>query len=88
MKPFLLRRKPLLSKARFAFSTSQHVKAPSLPVEPYFALSDSISRIKARFQEQSDLAQFCQATIKTGGRIVGRRRASRELLFLDVQSDG
>jgi len=67
------------------FSSTQQVKLPKLEIEPYFALSDSIPGIKAKYQAV-DL--FKDASVRTGGRIVGRRKASKDLMFLDLQSDG
>ncbi|CDW91661.1 lysyl-trna synthetase [Stylonychia lemnae] len=58
-------------------------------VSPYFALSHSIIEIQNQYS-QIDLTNehFKTVNIQTGGRIIGRRKASGNLLFLDLQSNG
>lgn len=64
---------------------SEAQKPANFKIEPYFALSHSIIDIKQTFQDQ-DLTSdtFKSQLIKTGGRIIGRRKASKNLIFLDI----
>eukprot|EP00347_Sterkiella_histriomuscorum_P009501 403340971 len=58
-------------------------------VTPYFAISDSITQIKQQYQTQDLTSEhFKTLKIQTGGRIIGRRKASKDLIFLDIQSNG
>ena len=49
--------------------------------KPYFKLSHSMPEIKA-------LALDSNTSVETAGRIIGRRKASGSLLFLDIESNG
>jgi lysyl-tRNA synthetase class II len=76
----------ILSKIRRGFAT----------VSPYFSLSASIPQIKSSHQQNAtssyatdaDTEAFHSApVVKTGGRIIGRRKASSGLMFLDLESN-
>lgn len=67
-------------------------------MQPYFALTHMIHQIKELYlaastdqlqlierEVQSKKGEHC---VKTGGRIIGRRKVSKDLLFLDIQSNG
>lgn len=64
-------------------------QTPVLPIQPYYNLSDSIKTIKTNYNDKDLTSEhFQDLVIKTGGRIIGRRKVSKELLFLDLQSNG
>lgn len=50
-------------------------------MKPYFRLTHSIPEIKA-------LSLDTNNCVETAGRIIGRRKASGSLLFVDVESNG
>jgi hypothetical protein len=56
-----------------------------IPVQPYFTISHIIKDIKSQFKDK-DLSStsFKEIKIRTGGRIIGRRKASKDLIFLDI----
>jgi len=64
----------------------------ALKVQPYFNLTHMIKELKGSYEKLSndDLRIINEKgdRVKTGGRIVGRRKASKDLLFLDLQSNG
>ena len=64
----------------------------SLKIQPYFNLSHMITEIKGNYEKLSsdDLRIIHEKgdKVKTGGRIIGRRKASKDLMFLDLQSNG
>ena len=69
------------------------VTVSKLPVQPYFSLSHMIREIKDRYEKLSKeelaaIGSVPEGRVRTGGRIVGRRKASKDLLFLDLQSNG
>jgi len=68
--------------SRKLFSTTVR---KGLPVSPHFAITDSVSQIKERY---SSKIGDSLAVLKTGGRVIGRRKASKNLIFLDVSSNG
>jgi len=48
---------------------------------------ESISSIKDKHATREDLPDE-QHEVKVAGRIIGRRKASSNLIFLDLESDG
>ena len=58
-----------------------------LPIVPYFAPTDSIAAINRKFAALESLADL-KEEVRAGGRIIGRRKASSSLLFLDLESNG
>ena len=65
----------------------------ALKVQPYFNLTHMIKELKAGYEKLSndDLRIINEKggnRVRTGGRIVGRRKASKDLVFLDLQSNG
>lgn len=69
------------------------VTVSKLPVQLYFSLSHMIREIKDRYEKLSKeelgaIGSVPEGRLRTGGRIVGRRKASKDLLFLDLQSNG
>ena len=65
----------------------QKKRFSSYVVSPYFATTKSIQELKLNF-EHKDLAGTESISEKIGGRIIGRRKASKSLLFLDLSSNG
>jgi lysyl-tRNA synthetase class 2 len=64
------------------------VNQPSkLPIKPYFAVSHSITQVLKAHKDRIDLPDS-STTLKFGGRIAGRRKASQGLIFLDLESNG
>ena len=55
--------------------------------QSYFKPRDTIQRVKQSFGERKDLPDL-EAKVSVGGRIVGRRKASGSLLFVDLESNG
>ena len=53
----------------------------------YFRPSDTIKRVKQSHSERKDLPDE-NAKVSLGGRIIGRRKASSSLLFVDLESNG
>ena len=64
---------------------SSLVLKSKIPIQPYFSLTHMIKEIKSLYGKAEEQKQV---TVKTGGRIVGRRKASKDLIFLDIQSNG
>ena len=61
----------------------------STRIVPYFSLSHSIKEIKSNYLDEIEQSvDLKHVKIETGGRIIGRRKASKNLLFLDIQSNG
>jgi lysyl-tRNA synthetase class II len=54
----------------------------------YFKLSHSINEITSTYSHKvlnsENQTQFKEVEINTGGRIIGRRKASKSLMFLDI----
>ena len=93
LRTFLAARNSIPLRIR-AFSTTVHsATATKLPVQPYFSLSHMIREIRDKYERMSNdelrvVAERPAERVRTGGRIVGRRKASKDLLFLDLQSNG
>jgi hypothetical protein len=58
-----------------------------LPIAPYFAPTDSIAAINKKFGSLESLSDL-KVEVRAGGRIIGRRKASSSLMFLDMESNG
>jgi hypothetical protein len=58
-----------------------------LEITPYFAITDSIEKINFKYRQRGDLPD-ASVQVKCGGRIIGRRKASGTLMFLDLESNG
>ena len=58
-----------------------------LAISPYFGVNSTIAEIKAKHAMRSDLPDE-RVELRTGGRIIGRRKASSSLMFLDLESNG
>ena len=63
---------------------AKHLARHFSSVAPYFRLSHSIPEIKQLYQGVADIEQCKNVNINTGGRIIGKRKASKNLVFLDV----
>ena len=60
---------------------------PSLPMSKYFKPSQSLEAVKEKHAERRDLPDR-DSQVQVAGRIIGRRKASGSLLFLDLEANG
>ena len=58
-----------------------------MPITPYFKTTTPLSQVYALHGDREDLPDAL-SSIKTGGRIIGKRKASGSLIFLDLESSG
>lgn len=63
------------------------VVTPKLPISSYFGINASITQVNTQHSQRADLPDS-KVELKTGGRIIGKRKASSSLLFLDLESNG
>ena len=61
--------------------------APPLSLSSYWKPSHTFGVVKSTHAEREDLPDTTQS-VSISGRIIGRRKASQSLLFLDLESDG
>jgi lysyl-tRNA synthetase class II len=59
----------------------------AVKLSPYFAVTHSIKDVVTAHAHRDDLPDH-KVSLATGGRIIGRRKASKELMFLDLESNG
>jgi lysyl-tRNA synthetase class II len=68
-----------------------------IKISPYFSLSAGINDIKLKYASEATTSYALEtetelfnqgSQVKTGGRIIGRRKASSGLMFLDIESNG
>lgn len=55
---------------------------------PYFAITESIEKFNLKYKHRDNLLPDPSVQAKLGGRIIGRRKASATLIFLDLESNG
>lgn len=53
-------------------------------IVPYFCPTHSLEKLKSQKEHFLSKPQ----DVKVGGRIIGKRKASKSLLFLDIESSG
>ena len=68
-------------------STNAEDRKYLMEKRPYFKPRDTIQRVKQYYGERQDLPDL-EAKVSVGGRIIGRRKASSSLLFVDLESNG
>ena len=56
-------------------------------IQPYWGVNCTIQEVVAKHSLRADLPDT-KDEIKTGGRIIGRRKAGSGLMFLDLESNG
>lgn len=59
----------------------------STKVAPYFQPTMSIAAFKNKFAQIRELNEGAE-TVRIGGRVIGKRKASSTLVFLDLESNG
>ena len=62
-------------------------QADKLKIKPYWKPRDTISSVVFDHSQREDLPDS-QQKLSVGGRIIGRRKASSSLLFVDLESNG
>ena len=63
------------------------LEAKPLPLANYFKPDVSFKSVKQNHALREDLPDQ-SSVVKVSGRIIGRRKASASLLFLDLESNG
>jgi lysyl-tRNA synthetase class II len=63
------------------------IQLNKLPTKPYFAVNHSLTEVMSKHSKRDDLPDS-KVELKTGGRIIGRRKAGSGLMFLDLESNG